>query len=67
VFQGSLLPALGISITPWQPTSEVLVGIGVTYLAGCWMMLLARRGDLRVWHLAVNGLIYVIYVSVMLT
>lgn len=67
VFQGSLLPALGIVITPWQPTPEVLVGIGVTYAAGLWMFALARRGDLRLWHLAVNGVIYVGYVSLMLT
>lgn len=66
VFQGSLLPALGISITPWAPSQEVIVGIAVTYLAGIWMMVLAVRGDLRVWHLAVNGLIYGLYVSVML-
>lgn len=67
VFQGSLLPALGIVITPWQPTPEVLVGIGVTYAAGIWLFVLARRGDLRLWHLAVNGAIYVGYVSLMLT
>lgn len=66
VFQGSLLPALGIVITPWQPTPDVLIGIGVTYVAGLWLFVLARRGDLRLWHLAVNGVIYVGYVSVML-
>jgi hypothetical protein len=31
-----------------------------------WMMVLAARGDLRVWHLVVNGVIYVMYVAVML-
>jgi len=67
VFQGSLLPALGIAITPWQASHEVLIGVGVTYAAGFWMYLLARRGDLRLWHLAVNGVIYVGYLSVVLT
>ena len=66
VFQGSLLPALGIAITPWKPTPEVLAGIAVTMLAGLWLWVLARRGDLRVWHLAANGLVYACYVAVML-
>ena len=67
VFQGSLLPALGIAITPWQPTPEVLSGIVVTMLAGGWLWLLARRGHLRVWHLAVNGAVYAAYLGVILT
>ncbi|MCK7576780.1 MAG: hypothetical protein MZV65_13410 [Chromatiales bacterium] len=30
VFQGSLLPALGIALTPWEPRPEVLLGVGLT-------------------------------------
>ena len=66
VFQGSLLPALGIAITPWHPTPEVLTGIAVTLLAGVWMWSLAQRGALRVWHLALNGVVYAAYVATML-
>lgn len=67
VFQGSLLPAIGLSLTPWQPTSEVLIGVLFTYGAAVWLYVLALRGALRVWHLFVNGAIYVLYVTLMLT
>ncbi len=67
VFQGSLLPALGLVLTPWAPTMEVLIGVLVTYAAALWLFVLARRGDLRVWHLGVNFTLYILYVSVMLS
>ncbi len=67
VFQGSLLPALGLAITPWQPTPEVIAGVLVTYAAGLWMYWLASAGGLKVWHLLVNGVVYAIYVTTMLT
>ncbi len=66
VFQGSLLPALGMVLTPWAPTPEVLIGIIVTLVAGAWMYMLARQGQLRVWHLGVNFLLYALYVTTML-
>ncbi len=66
VFQGSLLPAIGLTLTPWRPSAEVLVGVAVTFGAGLWLYLLARRNRLRVWHLFINGAVYVGYVSVML-
>ena len=67
VFQGSLLPALGLAITPWQPTREVLVGVIVTYAAALWMYFLARNGGIRVWHMLVNGGVYFAYVVAMLS
>jgi len=66
VFQGSLLPALGLILTPWTPSTEVLIGVIVTYVAAFWMFMLARQGDLRVWHFGVNFALYALYVSVML-
>ncbi|HMM76814.1 MAG TPA: sodium:calcium antiporter [Gammaproteobacteria bacterium] len=65
VFQGSLLPALGLTITPWRPTLEVVLGVLVTYGAALWLFWNARResGGLRVWHLLVNGAIYVGYIG----
>lgn len=65
VFQGSLLPALGLAITPWKPTPEVIFGVIVTYAAALWMYFLARRGGIRVWHLLVNGGVYFAYISTM--
>ena len=37
VFQGTLLPAIGISLTPWAPQKEVLLGVLVTLVAAFWL------------------------------
>src|SRR3990172_2527368 len=37
VFQGSLLPALGILLTPWEPREEVLAGGVLTILASGYL------------------------------
>ena len=66
VFQGSLLPALGIALTPWQPSLTVLSGVIVTYVAALWVSVVAMRGELRVWHLFVNGGFYVAYLVLVL-
>ncbi len=66
VFQGSLLPALGLIITPWVPTPEVLAAIVTTYGAALWLFVVSRRGRLRVWHLLVSGIIYLTYLAAML-
>lgn len=63
VFQGTLLPAVGIMLTPWVPTPVVLSGVLVTILAAAWLTLLAHRGQLRVWHLFLNGALYAGYVT----
>jgi cation:H+ antiporter len=61
VFQGTLLPAIGIMLTPWVPRREVLLGIVLTLIAAMWLRYLVHKGGLRVWHLLVNGAIYVTY------
>ena len=66
VFQGTLLPAIGIMLTPWVPQREVLAGIVITLIAATWLRLMLMRGQLRVWHLAVNGALYVTYLFVAL-
>jgi cation:H+ antiporter len=67
VFQGTLLPAIGIMLTPWQPQNEVVVGFIVTLIAAVWLRVMAQRGQLQVWHIAVNGLLYVGYLIMMLS
>ena len=57
VFQGTLLPAIGISLTPWAPQKEVLLGVLVTLVAAFWLRWAALSGKLRVWHLFVNGVL----------
>jgi cation:H+ antiporter len=67
VFQGTLLPAIGILLTPWAPQKEVLAGVVITLLAATWLRLMVQRGQLRVWMLAVNGALYATYLTVALT
>ena len=67
VFQGTLLPAIGIMLTPWEPRMEVLAGVLVTLVAAIWLRVMAARdGGLRVWHIGINGLLYVTYLAIVL-
>lgn len=67
VFQGTLLPAIGIMLTPWVPRMEVLAGVIVTLIAAIWLRIVAEReGGIRVWHLGFNGLLYVTYLAIVL-
>jgi cation:H+ antiporter len=67
VFQGTLLPAIGIILTPWQPQSEVVAGFVVTLIAAVWLRIMVQKGQLRVWHIALNGLLYISYLTLVLT
>lgn len=67
VFQGTLLPAIGIMLTPWEPRQEVLAGIVITLLAALWLRLMVSRGQLKVWHLAANGAMYITYLVIALS
>lgn len=67
VFQGTLLPAIGISLTPWAPQKEVLLGVVITLVAAFWLRWAALNRGLRVWHLFVNGALYVTYLVAVLT
>ena len=66
VFQGTLLPAIGVMLTPWAPQREVLAGIAITLIASLWLRVMLARGQLRVWHLAVNGALYIAYLVIAL-
>ncbi|HEY9459298.1 MAG TPA: sodium:calcium antiporter [Paralcaligenes sp.] len=67
VFQGTLLPALGIMLTPWQPRVEVLTGVLITLSAAAWLRLNSRTAGLKVWALLFNGGLYATYLVVTLT
>ena len=67
VFQGTLLPAIGIMLTPWQPRSEVVLGIALTLIAAIWIRYLAEKSILKVWHLFLNGAIYITYLVLVLS
>lgn len=66
VFQGSLLPAIGIMLTPWVPRMEVLAGVVITLIAAIWLRILIARGQLRVWHVWLNGVMYLTYLAIVL-
>ena len=67
VFQGTLLPAIGVLLTPWAPQKEVLAGVLITLVAAAWLRFMLLRGQLRVWHLAINGGLYATYLAIALS
>jgi cation:H+ antiporter len=67
VFQGTLLPAIGILLTPWAPHKEVLAGVVITLLAATWLRVMLARGQLRIWMLGVNGGLYATYLAIALS
>ncbi|ALE56272.1 sodium:calcium antiporter [Paraburkholderia sp. RL17-368-BIF-A] len=67
VFQGTLLPAIGILLTPWTPRIEVVTGIVITLVAAGWLRLNARERGAPVWALLVCGALYAAYLAITLS
>jgi cation:H+ antiporter len=65
VFQGTVLPAIGLLLTPWEPRKEVLFGIVVALAASAWLRYCLAQGQLVVWQLMLNGMLYVGYIVAM--
>ena len=63
VFQGTLLPAIGIVLTPWRARPEVLAGMAVTLFAALWLRVLCRRNGVPLAGLLLNGLLYAAYLA----
>jgi cation:H+ antiporter len=63
VFQGTLLPALGILFTPWQPRPEALAGVLLTLLGAGWLRVWGRSGQLPLVALLFNGVLYVFFLA----
>jgi cation:H+ antiporter len=66
VFQGTLLPAIGIMLTPWAPQREVFAGVVITLLGVTWLRWMISRGKIRIWHVWVNGILYILYLTLVL-
>ncbi|MCW8496046.1 sodium:calcium antiporter [Fluoribacter dumoffii] len=66
VFQGTLLPALGILLTPWQPSRIVLTGILITYIGTAWLRFTMTSRGIKIKFLFLNGLLYVTYLGIVL-
>jgi len=67
VFQGTLLPAIGIMLTPWEPRIEVLSGVIITLIAALWLRVNWRSRGLPVWVLLGNGALYALYLTITLS
>jgi cation:H+ antiporter len=67
VFQGTLLPAIGIMLTPWRPRIEVLTGILITLVGAIWLRINARAAGMHLWKLLVSGAFYLTFLFVTLT
>jgi cation:H+ antiporter len=67
VFQGTLLPAIGILLTPWTPRIEVLTGVAITLAAAAWLRASVHARGLRVGALLVCGPLYLTYLLITLT
>jgi cation:H+ antiporter len=67
VFQGTLLPALGILLTPWEPSYEVLLVMAVTYLAAFWLRINVTKSGLTIAALLCNGVLYAGYLILALS
>lgn len=67
VFQGTLLPALGIFLTPWKLSHDIVPSIVVTILAAVWLKVsFCKSSGIRIISLAVCGLLYVGYLAIVL-
>jgi cation:H+ antiporter len=66
VFQGTLLPAIGVALTAWAPHKEVLTGIVITLLASLWLRYRLLSGGLKVRDLWLNGALYATYLVIAL-
>ncbi|AET87932.1 Sodium/calcium exchanger membrane region [Burkholderia sp. YI23] len=67
VFQGTLLPAIGIMLTPWEPRIEVLTGVLITLAAAAWLRCNAKANGVVLWALLGNGVLYCAYLVLTLT
>ncbi|TAN62230.1 sodium:calcium antiporter [bacterium] len=67
VFQGSLLPAIGIFLTPWTINLTVMSSSVITIMAAGWLYLLAfKRKSLKPAHLLVNGALYAVFTGIVI-
>lgn len=67
VFQGTLLPVIGILFTNWSLNSKLpIISIAITLLATLWLYFNLKRGGLKVWHFLINGALYILNISMLI-
>lgn len=64
VFQSSIIPAFGISFTPWQLSPLALLSAVLALISTCSVFLLLKtRGRLHPLNLVTSGLFYLVFVG----
>ncbi|MBI5641979.1 MAG: sodium:calcium antiporter [Deltaproteobacteria bacterium] len=67
VFQGSLLPAIGIFLTPWTLNVTVLTSSIITIIAAAWLYLMAIRvKKFSPFYFILNGVLYISFVCIVI-
>jgi cation:H+ antiporter len=66
VFQGTLLPAIGILLTPWLPSPQVTPCIIITLIAAVWLRVNATNKGLGMKSLLLCGGLYFAYLWISL-
>ena len=66
VFQGTLLPALGIFLTPWQATHDVVPGVIVTIIAASYLRIIFCNSGIKIIYFGICGLLYLGYLFTVL-
>ena len=65
VFQGLLLPVLGIILTGWQLPLEKGVSCIFTFIAVLWLWInVSINRQYKVWHFIINGILYLVSLSI---
>ena len=67
VFQGLLLPVMGIMFTNWQFDLSKSLSLITTFIAILWVYWnISRKSELKVWHFIFNGILYILITFFML-
>lgn len=67
VFQGSLIPIIGILFTRWEITNPLaLISVAITLIATLWVYFNLLRNNVKVWIFMVNGLLYCLNLALLI-
>ena len=67
VFQGSILPAIGIFLTPWTLNLTVTASSVITLTAAAWVYLLtAKKIVMTPRYMIINGILYLTFMTIVL-
>lgn len=67
MFQGSILPAIGIFLTPWTLNLTVTASSVITLLAAVWLYIFAvKKMQMTPLKLIINGILYVTFVTIVI-